>query len=208
MKRKILFTLISISTLLFQSTLYAGNIDLKFFSSETGISIIPDELIIYNTSNGQNILPPVNMLSNNFSVSLNEGTYSITVVKAGYISSQTSFDINSSDIICSMFLDPLTANTKLNTPRIKSLLKPDAALLIGYVVDDNTGEPLANTTVKDGNSKVLGTTDVNGYFEFYIPANCETRTFVSLNFERAPYDIKVYKDFEVTPNTDYILQPD
>jgi hypothetical protein len=205
MKRKILFTLISISTLLFQSTLYAGNIDLKFFSSETGISIIPDELIIYNTSNGQNILPPVNMLSNNFSVSLNEGTYSITVVKAGYISSQTSFDINSSDIICSMFLDPLTANTKLNTPRIKSLLKPDAALLIGYVVDDNTGEPLANTTVKDGNSKVLGTTDVNGYFEFYIPANCETRTFVSLNFERAPYDIKVYKDFEVTPNTDYIF---
>ncbi|MBN8586346.1 MAG: T9SS type A sorting domain-containing protein [Ignavibacteria bacterium] len=205
MKRKILFTLFSILTLLVQTTAFAGNIDLKFYSSETGVSVIPEKLIIYNTSTGQDIITPQALQSNNYSVSLAEGTYSITVFKSGYQSSQTSFDIKANAINCSIFLDPLAVSTKLNTLRIKSLLKPDAALLLGYVVDENTGAPLGNTTIKDASLRVLGTTDADGYFELYFPANCDKRTLVTLNFEKTPYSTKIYKDFEITPNTDFIF---
>ena len=205
MKRKILFTLFSIFTLMFQFTAYSGNIDLKFFSSETGMSVTPDKLIIYNTSTENEIATPQAFQSNQYTASLGEGTYLISIFKSGFQSSQTSFDIKTNDIYCNIFLDPLTPNSKLNTPRIKSLLKPDAALLLGYVVDENTGNPLNNVSVKDASSKVLGFTDSEGYFEISVPANCDNRNFITLNFEKASYNTKIYRDFEITPNTDYIF---
>ncbi|MEO8513785.1 MAG: SpoIID/LytB domain-containing protein, partial [Ignavibacteria bacterium] len=97
------------------------------------------------------------------------------------------------------------SNPKLNTQRIKSLLKPDAALLLGYVVDDITGLPLSNVAVKSGESKVIAVTEAAGYFEVMTPALCEQRTTLDLNFEKAPYNANIYRDFEITPNTDFIF---
>ncbi len=192
-------------TLSFKSDLFAGRIELKFFSSETGYSIKPDQLLICDVDNPKNIIS-LNIISNNhYSANLNEGSYTITALKSGFVSSQTGFTIKENEIKYDIFLDPLTSNQKLNTQRIKSLLKPDAALLLGYVVDDITGEPLSNVSLKNGLSKVLAVTDANGYFELSIQAICEQRTTLDINFEKAPYKNELYNNFEITPSTDFIF---
>jgi hypothetical protein len=187
-----------------QSILFAGRIEIKFFSSETGYSLTPDNLLITDAFNTQNSIS-LNTNSNySYSGELNSGTYLISAVKSGYTSSQTELTIGSNEIRYDIFLDPLASNQLLNTQRIKSLLKPDKALLLGYVVDDITGEPLVNAALKDASSKTIAVTDVNGYFEVMLPALCEGITALDLYFEKSPYRTE-YKNFIITPNTDFIF---
>ncbi|MEO8514009.1 MAG: hypothetical protein ABI543_10645, partial [Ignavibacteria bacterium] len=109
-----------------QSNLYAGRIELKFFSSETGYSVTPDNLLICDAYNPKNIISLNTSSGNSYSAVINAGSYTITAIKSGYTGSQTGFTIDENEIKYDIFLDPLTSNPKLNTQRIKSLLKPDA----------------------------------------------------------------------------------
>ena len=192
-------------TIAIPSNLYAGLIELKFFSSETGYSVTPDHLQICDAYNQNNTISLNTSSTNSYSANLNSGSYTITAIKSGYVSSQTGFTIDENEIKYDIFLDPLTSNQMLNTQRIKSLLKPDAALLLGYVVDDVSGEPLSNVSLKIGESKFLAVTDANGYFEVMTPALCEARTTLDLNFEKALFNKAIYNNFEITPSTDFIF---
>jgi len=197
----IVTALISLS---FQSILYAGRLELKFFSSETGYSIAPDKLLVTDANNPANSISIQNNSGNSYIAELEKGSYFITAYRSGFASSQTNFTINDNEIRYDIFLDPLTGNSKLNTQRIRSLMKPDAALLLGYVVDDVTGEPLSNVTLYNSSSQ-LTQTDAEGYFQVYVPANCDSRTMLDLNFGKEPYNNELYKSYEVTPSTDFIF---
>lgn len=197
-----IITFISLS---FQSILFAGRLELKFFSSETGYSIAPEKLLVTDANNPANSISIQINSGNSYITELILGSYFITAFHTGYASSQTNFTISDNEIRYDIFMDPLTSNAKLNTQRIKSLMKPDAALLLGYVVDDITGEPLNNVSLFSGNTAQLTQTDAEGYFQVYVPANCDTRTMLDLKFEQATYNNELYNSFEVTPNTDFIF---
>ena len=197
----IVTALISLS---FQSILFAGRLELKFFSSETGYSIAPDKLLVTDANNPSNSISIQNNSANSYITELAGGSYFITAYRSGFASSQTNFIISDNEIRYDIFLDPLTSNSKLNTKRIKSLMKPDAALLLGYVVDDVTGEPLSNVSLYNSSTQ-LTQTDAEGYFQVYVPANCDARTMLDLKFGKEPYNSEMYNSFEVTPNTDFIF---
>lgn len=187
------------------SNLLAGTIELKFFSSQTGYILTPDQVLIIDAANPNK---PISLKSNSedvFSASLSAGSYSVTAFKSGYLSSQTSFSIGENEIKYSIFLDPLISDPMLDPARIKSLLKPDAALLLGYVVDDMTGLPLNNVELKDWNSKIIAKTNSDGYFQVTQSAVCEQRTTIDLRFEKSPYNNEQFNKFEITSNTDFIL---
>ncbi len=206
MKRRLHTALIILlyTTLIHQSYIFAGRIELKFFSSETGLSIIPDNLLLTDAYNQKNV---ISLHSGSYSVSqdIAPGSYFISVFKNGFSPSQTNFTIDAGEIHYDIFLDPVTSNNKLNLQRIKSLLKPNEALLLGYAVNDITGEPLSNVKITDGISKIYALTGSDGYFEFTAPAVCETRTAIDITFEKSPYKNEVYTQFEITPNTDFIF---
>lgn len=197
----IVTALISLS---FQSIVFAGRLELKFFSSETGYSIAPDKLLVTYANNLANSISVNNNSGNSYITELNPGSYFITALHSGYASSQTNFTISDNEIRYDIFMDPLTRNSKLNTQRIKSFMKPDAALLLGYVVDDVTGEPLSNVSLYNLSTQ-LTQTDAEGYFQVYVPANCDARTMLDLKFGKEPYNSELYNRFEVTPSTDFIF---
>ncbi|NOS84677.1 MAG: T9SS type A sorting domain-containing protein [Ignavibacteria bacterium] len=197
----IISALISLS---FQSILYAGRLELKFFSSETGYSITPDKLLVSDANNPANSFSIQKNSANSYITELARGSYFITAFHSGFASSQTNFTISDNEIRYDIFMDPLTVNSKLNVQRIKSLMKPDAALLLGYVVDDATGEPLSNVSLYNSSSP-LTQTDAEGYFQVYVPANCDSRTMLDLKFGKEPYNSELYNSFEVTPSTDFIF---
>lgn len=206
MKNLYRFALIAVIYFSFtsHSLLFAGRFEVKFFSSETGYSITPEQIFISDAYNTKNVISLHTNSGNSYSADLT-GSYLITAVKSGFITSQTSFTIENNEVRYDIFLDPMTSNQMLNTQRIKSLLKPDKALLLGYVVDDITGEPLNGVALKDGSSKVIAVTDALGYFEVMLPAVCEERTTVDLYFEKAPYNKSEYKSYDITSNTDFIF---
>jgi len=197
----IVTALISLS---FQSILYAGRLELKFFSSETGYSIAPDKLLVTDANNPANSISIQNNSGNSYIAELEKGSYFITAYRSGFASSQTNFTISDNEIRYDIFMDPLTGNSKLNVQRIKSLMKPDAALLLGYVVDDVTGEPLSNVSLYNASSP-LTQTDAEGYFQVYVPANCDSRTMLDLKFGKEPFNSELYNGLEVTPSTDFIF---
>lgn len=196
--------IIAFISLSFQSVLFAGRLELKFFSSETGYSISPDKLLVTDANNPANSISIQNNSGNSYIAELAQGSYFITAYRSGFASSQTNFTISDNEIRYDIFMDPLTSNSKLNTQRIKSLIKPDAALLLGYVVDDVTGEPLSNVSFYNSSTQ-LTQTDAEGYFHVYVPANCDARTMLDLKFEQSPYNNELYNNFEITPNTDFIF---
>src|SRR4030095_14165471 len=195
--------LISLSN---HSILSSGHFYVSFFSSETGYALIPDNLFISDAFNVKNSISLNTNSNHSFSAELNSGSYFILAVKSGFISFQTEFTIaDNNEIRYSVFLDPVTSSQKLNSQRIKRLLKPDKTLLLGYAVDDITGTPLAGVVLKDAISKTLAITDANGYFEVMLPAVCEERTLINLTFVKEPFTDTKYESFELTPNTDFIF---
>lgn len=206
MKISLRFASIILLTLLIQSGSLAGKIELKFFSSETGYALSPENLLLTNINSPAASVKLNKSTSNIFYSELAPGTYFISTFHAGYAGSQTYFTIGNDDNISyDIFLDPLSPNAKLNPARIKSLLRNDAALILGYAVDDRTGEPLANVKVTNGGSNTFTQTDASGYFEFTLPADCDKRTFTNIAFEKAPFAVKQYHNFELTANTDFIF---
>lgn len=198
------FIIIAFIFVSFQSILFAGRLELKFFSSETGYSISPDKLLLTDANNPANSISIQNNSGNSYIAELTRGSYFITAYRSGFASSQTNFTISNNEIRYDIFMDPLKSNVKLKTQRIRSLMKPDAALLLGYVVDDVTGDPINNVSLYNSSSQ-LTQTDAEGYFQVYVPANCDTRTMLDLKFGKVPYNNELYNSFEITPNTDFIF---
>jgi hypothetical protein len=205
MKHILPVVFIAVFTLTSQLIFSSGRIEVKYFSSETGYVLTPDNLFVTDTFNSKNSISLRTNSNHTYSAELTSGTYLVTAIKSGYVSSQTEFTITNNEVRYSIFLDPISSNQMLNQNRIKSQLKPDKALLLGYVVDDITGEPLNGVALKDASSKTYTVTDANGYFEVLLPAQCEVRTILDLYFEKQPYSRAEYKSFEITPNTDFIF---
>jgi len=186
-------------------SVFAGRIELRFFSSETGYLLTPDNPVLTNTSGKQDVIPIPKNSAGVYSQELAAGTYMISASCTGYLSTQTEFTIAENELRYNIFLDPLVGNPLLAPGRIKSMLRPDKALLLGYVVDDVTGAPLTGVSLKDAASGTIAVTDANGYFEVMLPAVCEERTVLDLYFEKMPYGKAEFRSFEITPNTDFVF---
>nr|HMT10758.1 hypothetical protein [Ignavibacteria bacterium] len=125
MKISLRIALIILLTLLMQSGSLAGKIELKFFSSETGYALFPENLLLSNINSPSASIKLNKSTSNIFYSELAPGTYCISTFHTGYAGSQTYFTIGNIDISYDIFLDPLSPNVKLNPVRIKSLLRND-----------------------------------------------------------------------------------
>ncbi len=180
-------------------------IEIRTFSSETGYGLIPDYIQIIDTRDNSKTFIYQEQ-DNTVSAELPNGSYLLSLSKNGYKSCQTSFALSGSSIKYDIFLDPVQTDPLLSAARIKSLLNSNSCLLLGYVVDDETGEGLASVDLLDGSNKVLARTNSRGYFECLVPASCDLRTFFNLQFSKLPFETEEYRNFEVFPNTDYAFR--
>ncbi|KXK47714.1 MAG: hypothetical protein UZ05_CHB002002192, partial [Chlorobi bacterium OLB5] len=203
--KNLLQFILCFSITLFAGKTYSSRIVLNFFSSETGYRLQPENIQLQNTHNSTQSVNFTLNHENSYSASIPEGSYQLIAFKQGYSFVQTNLNINSGEAEYDIYMDPFTRNEKLNPSRITSLLKPDKAYLLGYIVDDFTGLPVINAELKDAAGNTIGRSNSEGFFETYVSALCETRTFADLNFSAAGYKTKQFSNFELTPNTDFIF---
>lgn len=178
---------------------YSGNLNIKIFSSENGFTITSPHIIL--TDNwGKSI-----RLKDWQSSALPAGSYSLYVYSEGFMPCRTYFSIDAGDLNSNIYLDPVSKDPLLSTSRLKQTVKDNITLILGYAADDVTGEPVSGAVVKDEKTGLYAVTNSRGYFEFFIPSNCEERTTADITFCKAGYSTKEFRDFEISPNTDFIF---
>jgi hypothetical protein len=205
MNTKIKLIILLIFLLFIRGSVYSKNnfdFNIKVFSSETGYPLTPDNISIVNKNNSY-LKYDVN--GNSLSTSLNKGEYSLSVVKNGYSSCETYFTLDKTDISYNIFLDPVNKDPLLNSNRIKQIVNDNSTLLLGYVVDKETGIPLNSVIIKDSKTNLSTITNDRGYFEFFLPSNCDVNCKANICFEIPGYVIEEYNDFEIMPGTDFIF---
>lgn len=132
---------------------------------EVGVTVINSTLIgkVYNLLTGEPV-PNATVRMNGlgitcytdengmFNISLKPGTYNISISREGFA------PVWRWVTICE------NTTTLIEIPLIPS----GTGKVVGYVVDEDTGEPIVNATITVNGTSISNTTDVNGYYELTL----------------------------------------
>ncbi len=189
-----------------------SRLNMRFLDVGTGTAVIPDfvEINLRGTG-GKGLRSTKNDVADNgsLSVDLENGLYDITVRKAGYLPMSTFFDLKNNDLKVNFNLEPITEKEELSSQYITTLQRPDALVVVGYVVDDQSGKPLANVNVQPADKVAFAITDKNGFFQFHLPLPSVKESVAKRNklyFQKEGYTTEVRSNFDIWPNGDMILQ--
>jgi hypothetical protein len=204
MKKLILFQFVFI-IIFTPNFIFSDNFNLKLFSSQTGLAVKPEKIIIFSKDYSAKIIDLKINSDNCYSANLPNGLYNIFIQSNGFLPMQTEFALNNNEITYAIFLDPVESNNLLALNRIKSLLKQNSSLLLGFVTDFDNGIPLADVNILSSSNQLISKSGPNGYFQFYLPSDCNTKNYINLAFEHSGYITESYTSFEITPYTDYVF---
>lgn len=179
-------------------------VHLRFMDSSTGYALQPQALVIYDLGENRIAAAPEPgrvTPEGNASLSLPPGNYMLEAGAAGYgsifarlaVGEETPAQIR-------LFLDPLDPPAELEPARIRSLLRADATLVCGFVVDDLSGRPLEGVRVLSPLSSLPAASNGNGYFQLYLSAE---EVAGSLRFEKPGYVAEERTGVELWPGGDW-----
>lgn len=105
--------------------------------------------------------------------------YALSATAGGYVSMSAEVEVDVKRGATVVFhLDPLVAPAASSDKALRSTHRPDAHVYAGYVVDADTGRPLAGARVM-GEPKAADTfTDENGFFSLPLPVGKDVASVV------------------------------
>ncbi|RMH74616.1 MAG: hypothetical protein D6681_22925, partial [Calditrichaeota bacterium] len=167
-------------------------VTVRFLSSATGAGIPAARLSVYDLRN----MPPLaELLSTEATeagwvrLSPPPGEYLLRVQAEGFSPLTAPFTVEAEhSLSVDFFLDPVTLPSELEPEYIRSLLRPEAMLICGFIVDEQTRRPLSGVQVTSPEAGVTTTSDARGYFRLYLPADLPSAT---LQFARSGYRTQI-----------------
>ncbi len=204
-----------ISSPLSRGATLAYHQQINLIDSMTGYNICPDTMEIRDTTRARIIYQKggeqgkKESTKGSISVTLPYGSYDYIFEAPGYHSMTTNLTVdNNSPHIINIYLDPLETPPELNPEFIMSLHRPDATVIIGFVVDDNTGMPIADVQVGEHGNNAGPKTNNRGFFILNIPFSqrSENIPVTDLSFQKEGYRTELRKYVELMPNTDWVYR--
>lgn len=175
-----------------------SNLELSFRNSVTGEAVVPHAIWVESVDkDGSNFVTTVKADSyGRATVALSPGTYRVSTAadEFGTHSAETLVGKTTPELIFNF--DPMLLPKEAEVDAIRRLLRKDAFLVTGFVVDDETGRPVPG--LKVGNS----TTKPNGWFATYLPLTGNPQLAVS----GGDYARTTYANFETWPSGDIQLR--
>jgi hypothetical protein len=101
-------------------------------------------------------------------------------------------------------LEPTAIPAEIEPANIARLHRADAMVILGYVGDAFTGQPLVGVSVVTGQGDVTAT-DARGYFQIYIPCLKEDERG-ALSFSKPGFRTQERTEIELFPNGDWIYR--
>lgn len=170
-------------------------------NSATGQSISSYEVMLQSVNQLRTITSKSSVLQPLYleGIWLEEGTWQASVLAPGFASMTSHITVlpNTSPRI-EFHLDPITLPAELQTVSFRS---PDATLIVGFVVDEKTHQPLPGVTVRTNGREIK--TDAAGFYRIYLPLASNTIT-PRLEFHRAGFQSEIRDNIETWSNGDWI----
>ena len=106
-------------------------------------------------------------------------------------------------------LDPVVAPREIQPEYVTTLQRVNETIFVGYVADDESGEPLADTLVRTEPSGREARTDAWGYFQIYVPVQTlaeATNTPAKLIFSNPGFRSEVRSHLELWSEGDWVYR--
>ncbi len=178
---------------------------IRFIDSATGYAVHLESLTTRMATSS-----PVQSLATTptgkTTVNLESGPQVITASSPEYQTMSGEFEMTENNPYTIRFLlDPLVLPPELAPENVIARHRADSTLIQGFVVNDETGEPLADVQIHSAPSGAVTMTDTRGYFQFYLPAQNEaeaTTTPANLVFEKSGFQGEERQYLELWPDSD------
>lgn len=182
----------------------------RFVDSATGFAVQPDAVEARRIGRGlgekrwaRTELSP----SGRAALALEHGRHRLTAVSAKYFPLSGEFEMTADNPYNVVFnLDPVELPEALRPEVIAAFHRDGEMLLQGFVADEDSGQPLANTRVRSWPSGVETRTDAGGFFRLHIPVPddaVESPPPVSLVLEKPGYRTHQREHVEVWSRGDW-----
>jgi hypothetical protein len=186
-----------------------GNLRVRFLDSATGYAIQPDEIhVVTGRAGARTQPPPVRAVSRSghLALALANGQHTLEVGAANYFPLAGQVVAGESDRFNINFvLDPISPPRELQNDYIDTLRRADATVFVGFVADEETGQPLRNVSVRSLPSGVATRTDERGFFQIHVPLPGGAASS-SLLFEKGGYRTHERQHLELWANGDWIYR--
>ena len=143
-------------------------------------------------------------------LTMEPGQHTITAVATCYQPLSGTFAMTTDNPYNIVFqLDPLSPPTEIQPDYLTTLHRVDETLFVGYVVDDESGTPLANALVRAEPSGNETRTDDRGYFQIYVPVQTlaeATQSPAALSFSISGFRTEERRYLELWPEGDWVYR--
>ncbi len=200
-----------ITFILFVGNLSAQNTSLKFYDVQTGLSIVPEEVKLYD-ANSQELKSSFKKKSlvrgEAIELDLKKGNYNIAISKSGYKTMDVDFAASEGKKINrKMMLSPQKLPKEVTAEYLRSLHRPDRTIITGYVADDK-GMPVVDALLQSDDG-ATARTDKKGYFQLSLSYDKDEFYDVQLkafNITKPGFKTERREQVEVIPNGDALYR--
>jgi hypothetical protein len=162
------------------AALQAQTVQVRFLDSATGCAIQPETLTTRRCQAGaveRRVLTWQISKAGRTALSLERGRHTLLAVSPRHKPMSAELDASENQsYILQFMLDPLEEPRELQPDYLAGLQRDDATLIQGFVVYDDTAEPLDGVQVSSAPSGVQAQTDGRGFFQLYVPVQNEAET--------------------------------
>lgn len=143
-------------------------VHVQFVDSETGYSIQPEFRL---SKDGKERLVPAAEISRagRSVVSLEQGSHFLEISTPNHKPLSGVLHADGSVSSIRILLDPIVSPPELNPESITAMHRKDATVFVGFIVDENSGEPIENVSVRSEPSGVKAKSNARGFFQLVVP---------------------------------------
>lgn len=188
-----------------------SSFNIRFFDEGTGIKIIPENITIVQRGDVKiNLRFNKKQISKNGTIliPIDNGTYDITVEAQGFKPMSSYFKLGNQSLKVNFNLVPIVPTKELSSNYIQPLHRPDAMIVVGFVVDDYSGNPLDSVLIYSEDKKAKTYSKKNGFYQLVLPLPESEKTAAArgtVYFKKKNYTTEVRQNFDIFPNGDIII---
>ena len=170
-----------------------ADVQVRFIDSATGYAIHPETSIRSDKAGAAELRFGSGQINSagRASLSLEKGRHTITAVSPRHRPMSEALEVRENNPYqIHILLDPLELPRELQREDIVARHRDGATLIQGFIVDDDSGEPLRGVRVKSLPSRTETTSDARGFFQLHVPVQSEAEQETapaSLIFEKSGY---------------------
>ncbi|MDW8106872.1 MAG: SpoIID/LytB domain-containing protein [Armatimonadota bacterium] len=182
-------------------------VDVRFLDAVSGRALAAEAVFIHQET--QQTYAFQAQSDGRLSAYLPEGEYLLYALHAGYQPVGFALSVNGQTPPYRVYFDPLAPPRETDWRFLWSLRKPEQMVVVGFITDEQTGQPLEGVRVRVLNHTGEATTDAQGMFLIQFPirdAQGQPQPYATLVLEKAGYQTLLLEYVQLWSEGDWIYR--